>query len=98
MAVEYIVNGSAALKASTQKKPAPQFTLVPTQPHGRCGRITRFVSGVEIYPHERTEVDAVLDDFQGTVFAKTAKDRLFCFTFGSLAFGALLFGTVLSAL
>ena len=97
MAVEYIVNGSTALKASAQKKPA-QLTLVPAQSRKRCGRIAGFVSGVEIYPHERTEVDAVLDDFQGTVFAKTAKDKLFCLAFGSFAFGALLVGTVLSSL
>ncbi len=96
MAVDYLINGTTALKPVAHEK-AAHISLVPMSFCAPRTRLASVVSRVEVRPHERTEVDAVLDDFHGTSFAKTAKDRLFCITFGTVAC-AVLFGFTLLSL
>lgn len=95
MAIRYLVEGTAALKPQQHAKHAG--TLVSLQPASR-GMRARLLDQMQVRGHEKTAVDAVLDDFAGARLSASRSDRLFCLLAGGIGAAVLFAFTYLSIL
>ena len=98
MAIKYIVNGGNALKPIDSVEPVRLSLVSDAQVSTSSDRMLGLFNKFEVAPHCCTEVDEMLDNFQGTAFVERRSDKLFCVA--ACIIGALaLFGfTILSAL